>query len=176
MSGTVEVVPRVISDAAKARIERLREADPDRIITPEMLVADAEAQSSPLHDCLEWDNGEAGHQWRLHQARLILGRMRIKNVVEHTQTYNFTPKYVNVRVRTSSGGERRGYVPMARAMVDEDLLIQAVSDVVKYISGFQARLRAYERARGLLVHLDSFIEEARELIQTEEENGNARND
>ena len=36
------------------------------------VVAEASRQDSPLHDHFTWDDNEAGHQWRLQQARQLI--------------------------------------------------------------------------------------------------------
>jgi hypothetical protein len=54
-----------------AHIEMLREKFKGEI-TPEDIVADAKSDNSPLHSFFEWDDGEAAHQHRLHQARGLI--------------------------------------------------------------------------------------------------------
>src|SRR5262245_18276907 len=105
MTSETEVVN--LTDAAMQRLGDLRSHDPDGLITPEAFVEDATSWDSPLHRYLDWDESEAAHQWRLHQARLILGRIRIKEVRQERGYSNLTPALVSIRVKSVNGGVRR---------------------------------------------------------------------
>jgi hypothetical protein len=123
---------------------------------------------------LTWDDTEAGHQWRLHQARIFIGKVKIKATAPGNQEVTvLVPKYANLSVQSSHGGQRRGYLQVEQAMKEEDLYLQALGDVIKYLNGFKRRISAYEAARAIAPHLDAAIEAAEEQIQlTKEQNGN----
>lgn len=44
-------------------------------LAPSDVVADARAKTSPLHDCFEWKDSVAAEQWRLLQARNLIGAL-----------------------------------------------------------------------------------------------------
>ena len=53
-------------------------------LTPEQVVEAARDESSPLHECFEWDDGKAAHKYRVEQARDLLKRVKIE--VEYHET------------------------------------------------------------------------------------------
>lgn len=167
-----------LSERALDRLAELQARDPDGLLTPEAVVADAEDKYSPLHRYLPWDDAVAGHQWRLHLARLVIGRAKIKSIIQQdTEITRVLPKYVNLVVKTSTGGTRRGYLEIEQAMQDEDLYLQALNDVITYLNGFKRRIAVYEGAREITPHLDVAIGAAEKQIQlTKEQNGNTSTD
>jgi hypothetical protein len=46
-------------------------------LTPALVVQEATDASHPLHDYFEWDDAEAGAQWRLNQARQLIRSVKI---------------------------------------------------------------------------------------------------
>lgn len=46
-------------------------------LTADAVVEAASDPSSPLHNAFIWDDEVAGHQYRLHQARMLIGRYKI---------------------------------------------------------------------------------------------------
>lgn len=44
-------------------------------LAPSDVVADARAKTSPLHACFEWKDSAAADQWRLLQARNLIGAL-----------------------------------------------------------------------------------------------------
>jgi hypothetical protein len=51
-------------------LETLRQANGG--LTARLVVDDAKASDSPLHDELEWNNARAADEYRLHQARVLM--------------------------------------------------------------------------------------------------------
>lgn len=65
----------------KEKILRAHMARHNNRALPPELVDEASTPGHPLHDYFEWDDGKAGHQHRLHQARQFISSVRI--VVKH---------------------------------------------------------------------------------------------
>lgn len=51
-------------------------------ITPQIVIDDAMDEDSPLHSHFTWDDAEAGHQWRVEQARRLIRRVRLEVTIE----------------------------------------------------------------------------------------------
>jgi hypothetical protein len=45
--------------------------------SPDIIVAEAFDKNNKLHECFNWDNDSAGHQYRLDQARALIRVVRI---------------------------------------------------------------------------------------------------
>lgn len=96
-------------------------------VKPSVLISMSEAEDSPTHDCFEWDNKEAGHQYRLQQARSWIRRVNIKTDGRVSETRD-----IYVHIPAEDGGEG-AYKPI-QAIVNnrsefERALYSAMSDL-----------------------------------------------
>lgn len=84
------------------QIDRVRSLeDADGRITPEIVVDDAKRKDSPLHDLFVWDKSKAAMMTWLHQAREVIGAVRI--VVQSSTTTLKNPIYVRDPDATGQG-------------------------------------------------------------------------
>lgn len=51
--------------------------DRDGSLAPDDVLAAATPEDSPIHGLFEWDDGKAGHAFRLDQARIVIRRVRV---------------------------------------------------------------------------------------------------
>lgn len=65
----------VSAQDAGEELERIRKNQRGKL-TPDDVVAIA-SQGGPLHSAFEWDDGVAGHQYRLGQARRLIRAVRV---------------------------------------------------------------------------------------------------
>lgn len=120
----------VISNAVK-RIERKHGACP-----PGLLVEAARSDRSPLHRLFEWDDNKAASDWRTHQARLIINKIRV--VVDEERPA--VPAFVHVREITEDG-VIEGYMSTARVMASpaRDGVLR---DALSQLQGLRRRYEA----------------------------------
>jgi hypothetical protein len=150
-SGDEVEVPPVTAEVIEA-LDQIAARDADGLIVPEVVVAEAEDENSPLHKHFEWDDTEAAAQYRLAQARQLVARVRIKVV-------DPGPRYVNVTLPPKEGVPgRRGYVPIERATKDPDMFEQVCIDAAKMARAYRARLSSFQRAHEVVPALDAAIE------------------
>lgn len=80
-------------------------------LTAELVVEEAANPDHPLHNQFEWDDAEAGYQYRLEQARSLL---RV--------TYRPTAEAKDLRafwvVKGSEGGSQARYEPVEELILD----------------------------------------------------------
>lgn len=133
-------------------ISLIAKDDPDGLVQPEQVVEAAQDLDSPLHSFFEWDEGAAAHQYRLVQARGLIVRVPVITVYKG-------PSMVNVKIVGADGSERRGYVPVERAVNEPDLCAQIMADARRGIAAYRLRLSAFEQARAVLGHLDAAIKQ-----------------
>jgi len=88
------------ADVAAAELERIRK---EQGLTAEAIVAEAEPDSSPLHPAFQWDDVEAGHEYRLIQARRLARSVSV--IVGKAEPRSL---YVNVKML----GREGTYEPM----------------------------------------------------------------
>jgi len=116
-------------------------------ITPEQIVAMAEAPDSPMHGYFQWDDQAAAHQYRLWQARQLIASIKI--------TVEGAPD-TNIRLMVSVPSDRgvNGYQLLSEAIKNpaarKTLLDEMTSKVEHWRS--QAELISSDT----LVWLDSF--------------------
>lgn len=102
-------------------------------INPEEIVTAAEDPASAMHDWFEWDDSEAAQQHRLHQARMLLGVVRVKVTGSDTEEQEPIRAFVNIRI---GDAKDRQYFTVPDAMKSPDLreklLEQARRDMDKF--------------------------------------------
>lgn len=119
----------------------------DGSLTPESVLAEAENESSPLHDQFCWDDTEAARRFRLWQASALIRRVKV--------TIQTTPEETKrvrafVNIPDTEPGNRGVYLPTDVALAEhrDVVLHQAMRDVAalraKYsaLTDFDAVLRA----------------------------------
>lgn len=114
-------------------LEKVRRSNPNGLLLPEEVVESARSPRSPLHDRFTWEDTEAAHQWRLHEARMLI---RVLVVMEpHTQ--KDTRVFVSLRSDRDYGGGYRTLTsvlksPAKRAMLLEDARRDMIAFKEKY--------------------------------------------
>lgn len=106
-------------------------------LTPEAVLADAADPESVLHDCFEWDDTKAAHQYRLDQARSLI---RIRMTVTVDEREIVAPSWVR---NPDSLPSEQGYVSVARMRDDKD----RARDVL--LAEIDRAMAAFERARNI---------------------------
>jgi hypothetical protein len=134
-------------------LKAIAEQDPDGLIQPHVVVEQARRPQSALHRFFEWDDTAAASAYRLAQARQLITRVRFEVTVSQG------PQLVNVKITSSEGGQRQGYVPVDRAVRRPDLFKQILADARRGIASYRARLQAFEQAQMIVDHLDSALKE-----------------
>lgn len=121
-------------DAIRLEIERLER---DGKIRPVDVVEAAKDEGSPLHECFTWDDSEAGHQYRLLQARNLL---RVYVVRPDVSDAPAVRAFVSLTTdRTQKDG---GYRSIAKVMSDDDLYRQMLHDAVVQLRNVQRKYKA----------------------------------
>lgn len=119
-------------------------------LTPEMVVAAAEPESSPLHGRFEWDDTVAGHKYRLRQAAALIREQRIeyarnsrgpRTVREYTSTYE-------------AGSPERGAYQATNELMRDELSAAIV------LRNFQRALADLKRQYGHLKEFAELLKEA----------------
>lgn len=113
-------------------------------LTPEVVVKEASDPSSPLHGSFEWDDTEAAHQWRIQQARVLIGRFKVEVQVSPKKTVKCR-QFTHVRSRDE-------YVPTEEALGDPEM-----RDVV--LEQARRDLAALRRKYAALVDFDKLLAE-----------------
>lgn len=107
------------TQAVKVGNEISRLEERNGIAKPKDLVDESRPVTAPLHDMFTWDDSVAAEKYRIHQARNLIGSVRIvfKGSPEADQ-----PKvrgFVHVPVKHGEDYEESGYINVIRASQDD---------------------------------------------------------
>lgn len=139
-------------EAIRAELERLER---DGKIRPVDVVEAAKDESSPLHDCFTWDDGEAAHQYRLMEARNLL---RVYVVRPDNEQGPVVRAFVSLTSdRVQQGG---GYRAIANVMSDEELYAQMLHDAVVQLRNVQKKYKAIKELASVWSAVDDVEKKA----------------
>lgn len=136
-----------------------------REVTPKDVLADAHDRSSPYHDYFEWNDKKAAAKQRLHQARQLLGNLK---VIYHDELGNEVKVREYVRLVSESPAThelRSGYFPRVRAMSNSDLEQQCVEGAIKGLESWQTRWRGFKRIEAAYAGVQATLSQLRRLKQ-----------
>jgi len=147
------------ADVLGSELERIRKEKGGYLRTADV-VEEAEAKSNPLHDCFEWDDSSAGHQYRMQQARQLI---RVVHIPDDGPAF-FNIRIITVKIESNDDDEETEDTEQVyqsskvlRTRPDE---LQSALD---YLKGKMASaIRAYEDAKILV--LDSAKEKQMKLV------------
>lgn len=120
-------------------LELIAKSDPDGLLRPEVVVAKASVEESPLHSFFLWDDSEAAHRFRLSQARQLI---RTVTFVRETGT----PGYVSVVLTREGKNPRRGYLPVDDAVRHRDAVVTFLNEAQAIIDRYARRMKAMQIA------------------------------
>lgn len=121
-------------------------------LTPDLVVKDAEDTSSPLHELFEWDDGVAGHKYRIEQARQVITSVRVVITTEHKAVS--TVYYVRDPEAEST---EQGYVSIDKLKSDSDLARESIVMEFSRAASYLQRARIHAEALGMAQEVDALI-------------------
>ena len=136
--------------AIEVEMEKLAIRD---VLTPEQVVEAARDPASPLHEEFEWDDTEAGHKWRLNQARTLIRSVRVtiqvQNVPVPTIAYIHDPE-----------ADGQGYRHVSQVRNDAEVAQRALAREINRVGSSAARARDIALGLGLSGQVESQLAEA----------------
>lgn len=149
---------RVSIDAQKAgeRLELIEQRNGQ--LTPELVLADAEKKSSPLHDGFEWNNSAAAEAYRIDQARYLLRSIVIVTDDKEEEEVSTIRAFVNVSVGEEDG---KSYITIGHAMSDPDLRRQVLARAYRELQQWADRyhqLEEFASVRSVIKRIKKSVE------------------
>lgn len=138
-----EIVAKRLAEIAAANNGKL---------TPDLVVQDAEQSDSPLHELFEWDDGVAGHKYRIEQARNVITSVRVVITTE-----NKTFSSVFYTRDPSAEPNEQGYVSLTTLKSDKDLARESVVMEFSRAAAYLERARVHAEALGLAEDVDALL-------------------
>jgi len=142
--------PKVDAQVVGEHLEMLRSSHGG--ITARLVVDEAKAEDSPLHEAFQWDDSVAADEWRLQQARQVVNHIVVVMEKDGGEAPTITRAFVVV---TQMNAET--YTSVAVAMADPGLRAQVVARA----------LRELEAIRKKYAELEELAEVFRVIDQTQ---------
>jgi hypothetical protein len=122
--------PQIIGE----HLEMLRGKHGGNLSTDEVL-KDAKRNNSPLHPLFEWDDSTAAREYRLWQARHIIGAVVVK--------YDDQPEQPAIRmfVNVRQEEQKQTYTSIAAALEDPELRRQVLADALRELDRIQRKYK-----------------------------------
>lgn len=117
------------------------------LLEPANVVKAARPEKSPLHSWFDWDETEAAHKWRIHQAR---------NLIRVTVTYTLSggeKTATRVYVSLTTDREEGGYRTIVSVMSDPELRAQLLADAFNEMQLFERKYAALQELAGVFVEM-----------------------
>lgn len=124
-------------------------------LKPGAVVAAARDTRSPLHSSFDWNDGEAAHNWRLQQARIL-----IRAVVKYeTVGSKVVPCRVFVSLTPDREQEGGGYRLTANVMSNDVMRTQLLADARAEMIRFKERYRTLSELAEVFIAIDNATKE-----------------
>lgn len=142
---------RVKIDARKAgrRMEKLRKKNKDHLTTS-VVVDDARAKTSPLHDHFEWSDARAADAYRNEQAGYLIRCLMVTGSLSEGSEETITRAFVSV-VRDDD----RSYTSIVHAMSDDELRRQVVETAWRELGVWRDRYQEYKELADIFNAMDA---------------------
>lgn len=131
------------------------------VLTPEIVLKNAQSETSPIHHCFTWDDSEAAQKCRLIEAQMLI--RSIKVIVEpHPQAKPIQVRaFVSIDKNESERDESepgevkpdRSYIPLAKVISNDDYRKQMLRQAL-------AELAAFRRKYSILTELSEVFSAA----------------
>ena len=138
-----EIVAKRLAEIAAAN---------DGKLTPDLVVQDAEQSDSPLHELFEWDDGIAGHKYRIEQARQVITSVRVVITTDHKAVS--AVYYVR---DPSAEPTEQGYVSLSTLRSDKDLARESIVMEFSRAAAYLERAKVHAQALGMTEDIDALL-------------------
>lgn len=130
------------------RLEWLREQQGR--LTADVVVEDAEQVHSPLHQAFEWDDTAAAHEYRRHQARVLIASV----VVTVKQDKKEEPVRAFVVVTDTEG---RRYTSTGDAMASDVLRRQVLESARRELKAFRTKYKSFRELSAVFEAINQVV-------------------
>jgi hypothetical protein len=133
--------PTIDATVFAQRYEHLRAQHLE--VTADVIVQDARQKTSPIHSAFEWNNKQAAHEHRLHQARTMMTALRIIDEGLAPDVRQPTRFLISVKSVQQSDAvpSLRTYVPLREALQDAQQRQQVLIRAIGELRAFQEKYR-----------------------------------
>ena len=139
----------------------------DATVRPIDVVNAASVEYSPLHDYFDWNDKSAGAKYRVYQARQLINHLVTVTVTTDGEERE-DRAFLNVTVTTEGDKSEHIYVPIERALTNEEFRRQILIKAIKEIEYWKQKYNDY----GELSEIFKEIERVKEAFDAHQVDGN----
>lgn len=143
--------------AAGERLEALRTQHGGHL-TPEIVVKDAKAVRSPLHDCFTWDDAEAARLRREEEARYLIRSIRV-TFLDTDRPMPSEPVRAFVHIKPERECDNGYYLSIQEALEDDEVRSQLLSRALSEIQSWRKRYEQINQLARIFKAIDKVQEE-----------------
>lgn len=126
--------------------------DPEGRITPQQVIDAARDKGSPLHGLFDWNKADAAAKWWLHQAREIIGAVKVMHTT--TETVIAAPCYVMDTAATGAG-----YRAVAALRAEPEAARESLAYTLSVAAGHIRRAYDLAGPLGLQAEIDALLQQ-----------------
>jgi len=115
-------------------------------LQPELVVDDARADDSPLHEAFEWNNRKAAGDWRKWQARHLMNTIVTVKIIDGEEKE--ARAFYNVTICQDAEEEtKKVYISLDSAFKHDHLASQIIERAKAELIGWKNRYATYRKIR-----------------------------
>jgi hypothetical protein len=99
-----------------------------------------------------WDDDEAAHKWRVHEARNVINALSITITVNDQEVTG--PAFISVGHILKTQGEGEGYRSLSVVMTDPEFAQEAMNEAMGRLRSIRARYASLEALSPVWAALD----------------------
>ena len=125
-------------------------------IKPKIVVKEAEAAASPLHNFFTWEDRDAASRWRESEARDLIRAIRIVRSDMPLSEQPIVRKYLSVSAtEEETRFDGSAYLPMDEIMKNEDYQQQALNSAMDELRQWKERHDGLKEFFGVYAEIES---------------------
>ena len=140
------------TELIKQELDQIAEAN-DGLLRASDVVEFAKNPKTALHDRFDWDNTEAAHKWRLHQARQII-RVSV-TVIENPKAETEYKAYVSLYDDRKM--PQGGYRPFKEVMLDTNHSKQLLKQAHREFKLWQGKYKNLQELAPVFEAMDAVV-------------------
>jgi hypothetical protein len=122
----------------------LKEKNGD-VLTPTDILKNAQSKQSPIHDYFQWDNSLAAKQYRLWQARHLMGLIEITVVYDNGE--DTMRAFHNIRISQKNEETQQGYVTIKDLEENAGYLKYMLNKALNEIAEWELQYKQFIRLK-----------------------------
>lgn len=148
--------PVTAETAANTIIDLQRSLGKDSITAKELLDASRD-ETAPLHSCFEWEDSVAAEQYRIYQARHLIGSIEIEYVKNDTPTPLARSRYF-INVVSNAPKVQGKFATIDVAFNNDDYRVAVLKNALRELRAFQNKYSSYKELASVFKSIDDFAD------------------